>query len=611
VSLSSGQRLCCICKTLTVFGVHNMNSNVMLFCESPEPLTASCSFSVPLRTSFPQPQPPFIRARQVYVSLPPKGSRLFVQRSSTRLSKMNRQPLQSDELSARLSDDDVPLSLVSAVQSRKRCRSPCHSMLSDDGSFSASQSDPETTSGDDSDFISSEPTRKKVKIAHSGSIQETHPPSLLQSAIQSRKRHRSPCHSLFSDDGSFSTSQSDAEAASDVDSDFSPSGKWAPFRKKVKVTHSSSIQRPSQTPAWAIETVDSGPSEQAPLTSDGSNVRVIRKGSFFSYELNGVLCQHTLGSSATPLASLLSANSLPLMPAEGLTLSEKDMDKRCAGLRAHGISMFPPMKAFFCHKHKEFVLPSMIKPHIRNRHTKTLPCGNNVQENFLAHLQQLYPEISDSPLSTSKRHFSISKQISFLPDPTRLAFCPSETCSSVFEWDKVAPRTVSQGFRAHIRKSPSCKAAQSIFIDTGNEKFPQPTIRYAQIAGKSANIQWVFYLPDDWVPPTSPPSIPLDRPLPIDGKPKCSMDSELHRTDLELCQPYVVELGWDKAFPPQYIMVFKTLLKIFVASDASAEEIALQHGLSAIWDFLYGYLESANKFVEGRCRTFRETITKG
>lgn len=241
------------------------------------------------------------------------------------------------------------------------------------------------------------------------------------------------------------------------------------------------------------------------------------------------------------------------MPTEGLTLSEKDMDKRCTSLRAHGISMFTPMKAFFCHKHEEFVLSLMVKRHIRNCHTKTLSGGNNVQENFLTHLQQLYPAISDtSPLSTSKQHFSISKQILFLPDPTRLAFCPSETCSSVFEWDKVASKMVSKSFWTHMKNSPSCKAAQSIFIDPSNEKFTQPTIRYTQLAGKSANIQWVFYLPDDWVHPTGPhSSIPLGWPLPIDGKIKRFVESELDQTDLGLCQPYVVELGWDEAFPLQ------------------------------------------------------------
>lgn len=600
--------------------------------------------------SYPQPQPPTIRVRKVYVSLPPRGSHLL-SHSPTYLSEVNHQ--DETRMSVGPSDNTLP------VRSQKHRRSPCHSLFSDNSAF---HSDPETTSSDD--FSPPAPSGKRSKATQDTSLVSgpSHlrpqspranqvyrplPPTgpALVSFVQPRKRRR--CHS-FSDDGSFSLSRSYPEISSE--DDFSPNKKYAPSHKRAKAVHTTmhplesrgSIEissltthlhnsRPLQTqtsraagPREAIgedsgslpllQTCDIGSGLQTPTgilplptsTLEQLPVKVIKRGSFFTYEFEGVLCQHMLGPNQT---SLPLSDRLPPAPVEGLTLSEKDMDKRCAGLNAHHISMFPPMDAFFCHRHKVFVLPSSIKSHIIKLHTKTLPSGNTVRQNFFMHLQQLYPAISDrtSP-SKSKRHFLISQPISFLPDPARFVFCPSVSCPSVFEWNTVAPGTLSISYQYHMRDSASCEAAQT-FMEVGNKKLVKQTLRYAQLSGRGASVRWVFYLPDDWAPlSASPAAPPADHPLRTSRKTK--LPEELHSTDLTLCQPYVAQLGWDKAFPVQYIIAFKALLKMPIASDASAEELALQDGISDIRNFLYGYLESANKYVEGQCRIVRESITK-
>ena len=70
------------------------------------------------------------------------------------------------------------------------------------------------------------------------------------------------------------------------------------------------------------------------------------------------------------------------------------------------------------------------------------------------------------------------------------------------------------------------------------------------------------------------------------------------------CGPFVIVLGMtvgcDKAFPAQHIAGFKSLLKMNIADD-----------LTEVQDFLYGYLEGANQFVESRCSIFGQSITKG
>ena len=70
-------------------------------------------------------------------------------------------------------------------------------------------------------------------------------------------------------------------------------------------------------------------------------------------------------------------------------------------------------------------------------------------------------------------------------------------------------------------------------------------------------------------------------------------------------------VGCDKAFPAQHIAAFKSLLKMNIAEDASVEEAALADDLTEVQDFLYGYLEGANQFVESQCNIVGQSITKG
>src|SRR6266702_1702239 len=58
--------------------------------------------------------------------------------------------------------------------------------------------------------------------------------SMLSVSVKSQKYSQSPCHLLFSDDGSFSASQSDPETTSRDDS--SPNKKCAPSGKRFRAT---------------------------------------------------------------------------------------------------------------------------------------------------------------------------------------------------------------------------------------------------------------------------------------------------------------------------------------------------------------------------------------
>jgi hypothetical protein len=81
----------------------------------------------------------------------------------------------------------------------------------------------------------------------------------------------------------------------------------------------------------------------------------------------------------------------------------------------------------------------------------------------------------------------------------------------------------------------------------------------------------------------------------------------------QVYQPYITELGWDEAFPAQHLAAFKSLLMMPAQEDegANTDEMALQRGLSEIYDFLFIYLQSANQFVESRCAIVRQSITRG
>jgi hypothetical protein len=352
--------------------------------------------------------------------------------------------------------------------------------------------------------------------------------------------------------------------------------------------------------------------EQVLTVSVNHTIRIIKNGPTWIYEFNGARCSH----SQTPTATLStpSCNStLPNLSLENLpalgSLEEEHMNNTCAGLVAHSISTYKPMNAFFCHLHTEFITPFKIKKHIRTHHGKTLPCGNNIVGNFLNHLEYLYPSISDtgnSPLPNG-REFLISTLIAFLPDPALFALCPSTSCSSVFKWNTAEPGDLSKAYRVHMKASQSCRTTQSLRNLDGatNEKEEfQPTLRFAQLAGKGTHCRWVFYLPEDWKPLSF--SIPCPSTLAI--KKTKSMEAGIPPA---VSQPYIIQLGWDKAFLPQHIAAFKSLLKMNIGEDASVEEIALAHGLSEVQNFLYVYLESANQFVESRCSIVRQSITKG
>ena len=341
-------------------------------------------------------------------------------------------------------------------------------------------------------------------------------------------------------------------------------------------------------------------------------IRIIKNGSAWIYEFNGARCSH----SQTPIATLStpSCNStLPNLSLETLpdlgSLGEEHMDNTCAGLVAHSISMYKPMNAFFCHLHTEFITPSKIKKHIRTHHGKTLPCGNNIVSNFLNHLELLYPSISDtgkSPLPNG-REFLISTPVPFLPDPALFGLCPSTSCSSVFKWDTAEPGNVSKAYQVHMKASQSCRNAQFLRnVDgaTNEQEEFQPTLRFAQLAGKGTYCRWVFYLPVDWKPLSSSILCPSTSAT----KQTKSLEAAIPTA---VFQPYIIQLGWDKAFPPQHIAAFKSLLKMNIGEDASVEEVALAHGLSEVQNFLYVYLESANQFVESRCSIVRQSITKG
>jgi hypothetical protein len=75
----------------------------------------------------------------------------------------------------------------------------------------------------------------------------------------------------------------------------------------------------------------------------------------------------------------------------------------------------------------------------------------------------------------------------------------------VFKWDKV-----DQEHKQRLLDS------QEKFIYTSNEKFTQSTIRYVQLAEKSANTYQVFYLLNDWILSTG--SRLSGQSLSIDGK---------------------------------------------------------------------------------------------
>jgi hypothetical protein len=298
-----------------------------------------------------------------------------------------------------------------------------------------------------------------------------------------------------------------------------------------------------------------------------------------------------------------------------VNLAEEHLDNSCAGLFAHSISMCGPINAFFCHLHQDFIHPARINHHIRNYHANTLPAGNYHVDNFMDHLKVVYPGISDAHTSGSKnrmtRHFTISTTIPFLPEPSLYVFCPSPSCPALF---KQVATGIPKRYKNHVMRSPDCRAVLDLKSRPSGAHWRavEHAVKYAQVTSPSSDSRWVFALPDGWAPPptatdpSSQPSSPIQASEPLKS-PETATDPP------QLYQPYITELGWDKAFPAQHIAAFKSLLKMPAteAKDADTDETALERGLCEIQDFLYTYLQSANQFVESRCAIVRQSITRG
>jgi hypothetical protein len=353
---------------------------------------------------------------------------------------------------------------------------------------------------------------------------------------------------------------------------------------------------------------------------NSSRVKIVEEGSGFTYEFDGIKCQHACpnpvtAGSPTPVPSSSSSTLSPQTPTiRECRFSAEDMDNSCAGLHAHSISKFDPMDAFFCHLHNDFIPFEALKQHIRIRHANTLPYRPGHVASFFTHLNTFYPRVAEcKPVARSTTHFSIPGPISFLPAPNLYGFCPSESCAAVFKWGSTVPG-VNKAYAQHVSNSPECKASLSFKSKHRRDvngkidwKAVDITLKYAQVTGTYGGARCVFYLPNDWTPPLTGIG-PSQSSLSKETKPSSEKSGS---TGESKHQPYITELGWDKAFPPQHILAFKSLLKMPLGEDPSAEEVALERGVSEIRDLLYDYLESANRFVEGRCVMVRQAITKG
>lgn len=470
------------------------------------------------------------------------------------------------------------------------------------------------------------------KINHKPSVDG----GVLPSGRQLQKRPRSSTPS-----DNFAPSNSDTESSCST-VNFIPT----PPRKRSKVSSSKGKARSTRTRmehssvhATTMETNDSN----SPATAGGSrsvntvnknaiapnmqsdrkvskhpeSIKIIKTASGLTYEFNGRKCQHESSSASSPTSpptpeSLLPSNGSLSEAQLPINLREEDLDNSCAGLSAYSISMCKSLNTFFCHRHMEFVSLSGISQHIRRRtgHGNTFPAGNNHVADFLKHLKSAYPSASDPPAGVrATRNVKISAPITFLPQPSRYALCPSPSCSAAFKWSTTS---VNNHYRSHFTKSPACLTALTYkyrpsgkTVGAADWKAVDYNLKYAQVTGKYTDLQMVFCLPDEWTPSTGTATDAPAQPL------STHCTETKHSDPIQLYQPYVEELGWDKALPAELIDTFKSLLKMPVEDDCSQEEADLHRGLSEIHEFLYTYLQSANEFVESRCIIVRQSFTKG
>ena len=104
--------------------------------------------------------------------------------------------------------------------------------------------------------------------------------------------------------------------------------------------------------------------------------------------------------------------------------------------------------------------------------------------------------------------------------------------------------------RPTYKYRPSAKA-----VDTADWKAVDHNLKYAQVTGTYTDLQMAFCLPDDWTPPTGTATDVSAQPLSTGcAETKCSDPTQVY-------QPYVQELGWDKALHCETQSVGKLHLK--------------------------------------------------
>jgi hypothetical protein len=475
--------------------------------------------------------------------------------------------------------DDYAMSVgpeVGATGSKKRKRVPLQHM---DGDFSPSLEDSENEepqqNSDDEDFEDG-PLRSKKKLK----VQHGH-------RVQHRTSHRSTTKKATS-------RQTNQRSYSAKD------------KENLKPT---AVVKSSTSHIGALRS-QSNHSEH----DDLPKVRVLRQmdGSV-TYQFDGFHCQHS-----EHLSSLTSSSP----SLSGISLAIEDLDRSCAGLRAHSMFLYQPLRAVYCQKHMALIPYDAISTHIlkNHRHTFQLQSSGSPFLDFMDHLRHAFG-ISSNPAecSTLKEEevwepIFISQPFPFLRSPEYYVLCPSTSCRHAFEVQRGSDARKSPIWRKHIRQHPNCQLAlgyDSTNVSPNNipwDELPLPKVRCGQIAYTASKGRWFLFLPDGWrpcAPLAASPSNTLSN-LPFQNpSDKLPQRRFIHSA---INQKYISQLGWDTALSPDVIDAYKALLYMAPSTD---EEIALDRGLNEIHAFLFRYLQTANTFLGEVCIRVRQTMTAG